>query len=581
MRRANHIHLFIMLLAALPLTLGAQGIRISDSVYVTVNHGNMVTTANWVNNGKFKANGGTVLFTGATQQIAGSKGTAFHNLMIAAGSNTTIVSLDNKLSKILKCNGTLNANNHITLLADSTVSALIDGSGTGDVLGNLTMQGYLASGFGYKYLGSPFQSATVNEMADDVNLLAVFPSVYRHDENQASNGWIAYADAANTLVPMHGYTFQLGNVVRTDTIDLNGVVNNGNISLQLFNHNQTYTKGFNLVSNPYPSPINWNASPGWTRTNIDNSVYYFDAGGADQYTGSYSSYVNGVSSDGNANNIIPAMQAFFVHVSDGAYPVTGSLGLSNAARIAVTPQTYRRLNGTTEPKPFLRLRAGFGFNAPTDAAVIYFENNATGRFDTDLDALKLMNTNIQLPSVYSISADAKKLSINALVTPDLTLRIPIGVVLLQDGLLSMFCNDFADLPGDLYCYLYDSVAGVYKNLKESDRYNCYLAAGVYEKRFIIVFSRTPVHQQQMPADPVAGNIFTVTGSGRQKNVLITIPAGERALVRIINMVGQVVYSAEYSASGNYHLELAQPTGIYQAVCYMANSTITRQLFIGQ
>ena len=44
-------------------------------------------------------------------------------------------------------------------------------------------------------------------------------------------------------------------------------------------------------------------------------------------------YVNGISSDGTASNIIPSMQGFLVHVSDGAYPVTGTLGVNNNVRI--------------------------------------------------------------------------------------------------------------------------------------------------------------------------------------------------------------------------------------------------------
>ena len=54
----------------------------------------------------------------------------------------------------------------------------------------------------------------------------------------------------------------------------------------------------NLVGNPYPSAIDWDASSGWTKTNIDNAIYFFKASGTDQYGGTYSSYVNGVSSDG-------------------------------------------------------------------------------------------------------------------------------------------------------------------------------------------------------------------------------------------------------------------------------------------
>ena len=107
---------------------------------------------------------------------------------------------------------------------------------------------------------------------------------------------------------------------------MTGVVNNGNFSVTLYNHDNLYTKGFNLVGNPYPSPIDWNAA-GWTKTNIDNALYFFKASTTDQYGGTYSSWIGGISNDGSANmNIIPSMQGFFIHVTDGAFPVTGDTG---------------------------------------------------------------------------------------------------------------------------------------------------------------------------------------------------------------------------------------------------------------
>ena len=68
------------------------------------------------------------------------------------------------------------------------------------------------------------------------------------------------------------------------------------------------------------------------RNNVDNALYYFNASTTDQYGGTYSSYINGVSSDGIAGNLIPSMQRFFVHVTDGTYPVAASFSISNDAR---------------------------------------------------------------------------------------------------------------------------------------------------------------------------------------------------------------------------------------------------------
>lgn len=373
MLKGHYIKILFTILAASPFMLTGQGIRMTDSAFVIANSGNMVTRGKWINNGKFTANGGTVVFGGTIQQITGTKNSAFNKVTIASGSNTTIVSTGNSIKNILKSDGTLNANNQVTLLANASQTALIDGSGLGEVLGDLTMEGYLSNGYGYKYLGAPFKSAKVSEMSGEVNLLDSFGSVWRFDESLASNGWVKYTTATDTLKPMNGYAFQFGNIAGAKTISMTGVVNNGDLTLTLINHNQVYTKGFQLVSNPYPSPINWDA-PGWGRSNIDSAIYYFDASDTSQYTGTYKSYINGVSSDGTANNFIPAMQGFFVHVKDGSYPVTGALGFHNSIRLTSIATTYRHLNGETPAVPLIRLLANFAGIKRKDAAVIYFQH---------------------------------------------------------------------------------------------------------------------------------------------------------------------------------------------------------------
>ncbi len=205
---------------------------------------------------------------------------------------------------------------------------------------------------------------------------------------------------------MQGYAANFGSVSAAKTVDITGVVNNGNLSITLYNHDSTYTKGFNLVGNPYPSPINWDAASGWTKTNIDNALYYFKAGTTDQYTGTYSTYINGISSDGLATNIIPSMQGFFVHVSNGAFPVTGTLGITNNVRTNDLTHAFLK-SMKADTLPLLRISAGFADNGtPFDPAVIYFDSSATQLFDKNLDALKLMNTDILVPNLYSLTSDS-------------------------------------------------------------------------------------------------------------------------------------------------------------------------------
>ena len=271
------------------------------------------------------------------------------------------------------------------------------------------------------------------------------------------------------------------------TVDVTGEVNNGPLSVTLYNHDSTYTKGFNLVGNPYPSPIRWSL-PGWTKTNIDNAVYYFRASETDEYGGAYSSYVNGVSSDGVASDTIPSMQGFFVHVSDGAFPVTGTLGVTNSVR--VNDLTHPFLKSAPSSTRFLvRATASFtGDQASADPMVIYFNDEAEAGFDSEYDALKLMNTDMMMTNFYSVLSGGKRLSINALpVQTDTATVVPLGLKTYVDGEISFRIREIENLPEGTKVYFRDRATGANINLLPGQSYKVSLNAGDYNDRFFLAF----------------------------------------------------------------------------------------------
>jgi hypothetical protein len=451
---------------------------------------------------------GTITTTASSNLVFGTSGnTGGAAFAIPAGTFTTPPSINNftinrtnsltlndqmmSLNGILLCNGPLTTNGNLILLSTAAQTALIDGSGSGQISGNVIMQRYLPSGFGYKYVSSPFQAATVNEFSNDLDLGASFPTFYKYDENRTSAGWVSYTLTTNLLIPMQGYAANFGSAAADKTVDVAGVVNNGILSITLYNNNQPYTLGFNLVGNPYPSPINWDAASGWTKTNIDNALYYFQAGITDQYTGTYSTYINGISSDGLATNIIPSMQGFFVHVSNGSFPVTGTLGITNSVRTNDLTHAFLK-SMKTDTLPLLRITAGFADNGtPSDPAVIYFDSLATQLFDKNLDALKLMNTDLLVPNLYTMTSDSKRLSISAIPFPVDSIRsIPLGLKTAKDGWITFKASDIEKMPAERYIYLVDAGAGINQDLKLNPQYRFFLKAGEYENRFSLVFSLT-------------------------------------------------------------------------------------------
>ncbi|WP_162915353.1 LamG-like jellyroll fold domain-containing protein [Paraflavitalea soli] len=532
------------------------------------------------NNGSFIASAGTIEMNGLTPQTipaAAFTGNLVNNLTINNVMGVTLGGTLDLSGILLAATGSFNTSTFLTLTSTAVKTALIDGSGAGNVLGNVTMQRYVPSGFGYKYLGSPFQAATVNELADDLNLGASFPVLYRYDESLPSLGWITYTNTTGALHPGEGYAANLGPASAPATIDMTGVVNNGNLSFPaLFNHNQPFTQGFNLVGNPYPSPIDWDLAAGWSRTNVDNAVYYFNAGTTNQYTGTYSSYINGVSSDNTAGNIIAAMQGFFVHVSNGSFPVAASMSINNNARINNLVPDFRRRPAST--LPLLRLSAGFADETTiTDPIVVYFDDQDASRaFDREMDALKLMNTDPLVPNLYAVATDTARLSICAWPhMRDSADKIPLGLEIKKAGWISFHTQAFERIPRGSRIYLYDAKTGINQDLQVNPLYRLYLEPGEYRNRFYLLFNRQGSVQQP---DTAVG-IFRAYSSAGRLVAYINAASGEKCTVAITNMQGQVLLRRQLNGNGYHELGNTLINGVYVISFYTQHGVVSQRVMI--
>jgi hypothetical protein len=572
----------ILILLPVLRPASAQGLIIPSGGYVIASNGNIVTTANWVNNGSFTANGGTLIFAGSVQTLGGTSATQFNNITVEPGSRTTIISNGQKVIGIIQSNDTLNANGDLTLLSTATQTAMIDGSGSGEVTGILTMQRYLATGFGYYYFSSPFIGDTVNDFSSAINLAASFPDVYSFNESLASAGWVNYTNSSGLLTPLAGYAVNFGVSSAPLTVSLHGVVSNHTISTgTIYNHNMPTTQGFNLVGNPYPSTIDWNAVGGWTKTNIDNAIYFFVNGTVTQYTGTYSSYVNGVSSDGVASNLIAAMQGFFIHVSNGSFPVAGQLTVNNAARNLNPNTTFLIYAAPTVPSPFIRLMAGFyDVGSIGDAAAFYFSRDADGTFDKHLDALKLMNTHPGVPNLYAVSSDTARLSIDALAAFfDTVETVPLGLSTAIDGWISFKATDIENMPAGLYVYLSDAKTGTKTDLQHAPSYRLYLAAGEYKDRFFLNFSTQEPAADGAPGISADGPLQAY-GRGGTLFVNGNLNPGEKGEVRVFDLKGQLVLRGEISGSMYQPFYSNFATGIYIVTLSAPKGTQTKKVLIG-
>lgn len=556
----------ILLLSCSPALLSQQhGIKLMPGSTLTASDGSeiRITDGNLVNDGSFIAQGeSTIIFNGNTiQEIGGTVTAAFSSLTVNNTAGLRVTGEAVTVSRILLCNGLLETNGKMTLLSGGDGTALIDGAGIGTISGNVTMQRYLPTGFGYRYLSSPFVSAKVADLTDEA-----IESIYRYDENRylggtPASGWVNHYNPDNILAPMSGYAVNLGPDAGPLTIDITGEVSNGDMSLPVFNNDHPYTSGFNLVGNPYPSPVDWNLID-QLNSNIDNAVYYFSNSAVDQYGGTYITYINGISSDGRATNIIPSMQGFFIHVTDGAFPVEGRLVMNNSVRVNDLEHPLIK-SATAETPQILRLSACFSTSPDKpDYTVVYFDDQATSEFDGQYDALKLMNTDESVPSLFSVTPSASRLSINGMPPPgSKTLLVPLGIVTRVDGTIMFRVCAIDPSMAAMKISLIDSVAGAKREIALNSEYSVNLKAGDYAGRFFLKFAPAVPTSVNRQAEEDPGILEASANDGILRLKISTIE-GSAGTLRIYDLTGRMLDEETIRETGYYDYPGLRSNGIY-------------------
>jgi hypothetical protein len=356
-----------------------------------------------------------------------------------------------------------------------------------------------------------------------------------------------------------------------------GVVNNGNLSVTLYNNNNPYTLGFNLIGNPYPSPIDWDAGAGWTKTNIDDALYYFKASATDQYGGTYGTYINGISSDGLATSIIPSMQGFFIHVSNGSFPVTGTLAMNNSVRI--TDKTHSFLKSAMiYSDPLLRLAAAFSDDTTSyDPVVIYLDAKATEGFDSRSDALKLYNTDLKVPNLYAVCSNGSKLSIDALPAIDSLTIVPLGLKINRSGNVIFKIRNIGSDFSNLNISISDVITGMEQDLIAGNEYIVNLNTGDYKNRFYLNFRNSVITgATQITPEEESFTIFCFQGILKTD---IKLLLGGKGTLQIISLTGQMLFNQKVYETGHYEYNPGLKEGIYIATFISGNKKISKKIII--
>lgn len=493
---------------------------------------------NFTNNGTFNAGTGTLLLNGTSvQSLGGTTTSTFNNITVTNNANPLSVRVQSNqnirgiltlsANSIFDADGssntavfTLLSTNDEPAVVDAAIATLPSGA---QVQGSVTVQRYMSieggsnspsfnNGRIYRYISSPVAAPTVSQIQAFNPITGTFTgtstcsgcigvqSMFLYNESvitdtngsgvaDLNDGYEDFPQTINseTLATGRGYAmFVWGNVPPVSTVgnarwSVRNPINSGTINfvttagVSFTAGNGTANDGWNLVGNPYPSTIDWDAVSGWTRTNVNNAIYMKDNGAT---SGTYATYVNGIPSNGGSQ-YIPMGQAFWVKSDAG--PVT--FQATESVKSPGSTTTFFK----TSPPPDL-LRVTLRKDTRRDEMVVYFRAGATEEFDGQLDAYKLKNDIFNLSSVTPTGV---KLAINGLPELECSKTINLDITNVSVGNYQLDFTEFESFVTPVNIILKDNISGENIDVKSNPSYAFQVTAqeSSYKDRFSITLTK--------------------------------------------------------------------------------------------
>jgi len=392
------------------------------------------------------------------------------NASIASGTVTVDVpAIANQL--VIEPNAALTLSNATSLIVSGlTLNSTADGSASGSYINNggiLTVNGDTHI---KRWLSGGENHFISNPLRNTIELSSILYSgnpgwIYKY--NEPANNWVNMWGLLEDVQIGYGYSL---NYLNNQILSFNSTNTNP------FNVNATVAptitftngNGWNLVGNPFTSAINWLGS-GWTKTNIDNAIYFYNGTG-------YSQFVGGVGTPEGTTSFIPVTQGFFVHANAASPRLT----IPKASAVHNNQQYYKEADVIDNI-----LRLALIGNGYSDEAVIRFHNEATSSFDADFDAYKLMSMNSGVGQIFS-KGDVEY-SINSMSELTSSVEVPVSLLIGVSGEYTISASDLTSFGNNVAVYLDDTELNTVVNLMETPSYTFNVSAGT-SNRFKLLFN---------------------------------------------------------------------------------------------
>lgn len=363
----------------------------------------------------------------------------------------------------------------------------------------------------------PVEGVTANSFLGD----------YLQSWDEANGVWVNITDPLTALNTKQGYSLWATPGKSNHTYTFTGTLLTGDQSTPITYHPVSGKEfdGANLLSNPYPSSIDWDQLQATYGSN-----YIWDGT-------AYKAYSSQVGYD-LGYRYIPPMQGFFIITN-----ASGNFNLTNVARTHEGAANFYKSSGIKSFSNGIVLETSNG--SYTDEWCMVFDPEASESFELPKDALKLLSGTPGISQLWSVGTDGK-MAID--IRPE-TQHIQLGFSNSQSGIYTISLKEMADIDN---ATLEDTKTGVLHNL----------ADGAYEFAWDVndAQSRFKLHLNSVGIEetPISkSNILIYTANNQ-----IFITGAENGEVLVSDMMGRVVLRQEISDEKSISVPESLQTGVY-------------------
>ena len=548
--------------------------------------------------GNLTFNGGTIAtntssninFAGTGAQSYSGSVSSFTtaNISITAGATLSVNGLLYITNSLNVTNGILNTNNNITLKSSAGGTAFL-GPVNGTLSGRLTFEKYIPGKRAFRFLAHPLKSDTsiyLNSLTNAFDITGTGGSTngftttvtnapsafyysntvsgsgtgsndlgwqpFTHTSSGLSNRWESYEGVRVLVRGALGEGLNgLAYTPSATTLSLSGFVNTGT---QTINLSRSGTNGYNFIGNPYPAPVDINAT---TRNNVGSTFYVWDA-----TLGTLGQYRNIAF---GSSYVLPAYSGFFVNASSA-----GSIVFNEANKSTSSTHSLFRTTNTENTKLSLKLTTD---SVVWDYHTIYLNKNADVNKDY-FDGEKLFNASVNL---YSLSADKAKLSIDSRQSVELQ-EISLGIINANETKFTLTVDELIKEDNQQF-YLKDKFLNILTELTAGVNYsfsitNDSLSKG--ENRFVVV-QKAKNNQLQMQEKLQLQ--LSPNPAKEILNIKCTLDKEQAVTIRLISANGKVVFQKSLSVAKliNESLSIGKLlAGVYVVELQLEGAVLSKQ-----